>query len=167
MTKPVISHTPVASVISGQSLGISATVTDNVKVDSVTLYARVKGSATWTATNMTNTSGSLWFANMVVNGTTPMEYYITATDGVCSANCGTAAEPMTVHVESGSATLGDVNADGEIDILDLMLMTQSIVGMNGLTIMQTKAADVNADGVVDVFDLMKVAQYICGMIESL
>ena len=167
MTKPVINHTPVASVISGQSLGISATVTDNVKVDSVTLYARVQGSANWTATNMTNTSGDLWFANMVVNGTTPVEYYITATDGVCSANCGTAAEPMTVLVESGSATLGDVNADGEIDILDLMLMTQSIVGMNSLTIMQTKAADVNADGVVDVFDLMKVAQYICGMIDSL
>lgn len=167
MTDPVISHTPVASVISGATLGISATVTDNVKVDSVTLYARVQGDSAWTATNMTNTTGSLWYANVVVNGTKPMEYYISATDGVCTATCGTAASPMVVLVESGSATLGDVNADGSIDILDLMMMTKSIVGTKTLTIMQTKAADVNVDGVVDVFDLMKVAQYICGMIASL
>lgn len=167
MTDPVIVHTPVASVISGETLGISATVTDNVKVDSVTLYVRAQGDSTWTTTGMTNTTGDLWYANVVVNGTTPVEYYISATDGICTASYGTADAPITVLVESGSATLGDVNADGSIDIMDLMLMTQNIVGMKTLTILQTKAADVNLDGVVDVFDLMKVAQYICGMITSL
>ena len=167
MTDPVIVHTPVASVISGETLGISATVTDNVKVDSVTLYVRAQGDSTWTTTGMTNTTGSLWYANVVVNGATSVEYYITATDGICTASYGTADAPITVLVESGSATLGDVNADGSIDIVDLMLMTQNIVGMKTLTILQTKAADVNLDGVVDVFDLMKVAQYICGMITSL
>ena len=116
---------------------------------------------------MTNTNGDLWFANVVVNGTQPIEYYISATDGVCTQTCGSEASPMTVVVESGSATRGDVNADGAIDIVDLMMMTQSIVGAGSLTIIQTKAADVNGDGTVDVFDLMKVAQYICGMIGSL
>ncbi len=167
MTKPVIVHTPIASVLTGQPLSVSTEVTDNVKVDSVTLFTRVQGTSAWTETRMTNTTGNLWYANLVVNGAKPVEYYISATDGVCTATCGSASAPMVVLVESAAATLGDLNADGSIDILDLMMMTQSIVGTKTLTVTQGKAADVNADGSVDVFDLMKVAQYICGMIESL
>ena len=138
-----------------------------MKVDSVTLYARVQGATEWTATTMINTTGTTWHATVMVAGLDPIEYYISATDGVCTATYGTPEEPIVVIIESGEAVPGDVNDDGEIDILDLMLMTQSIAGTTALTTKQTEAADVNADGFVDVFDLMRVAQFICGMIDAL
>lgn len=166
MTKPVINHTQIASILTGQSLSVSAEVTDNVKVDSVTLHTRVQGGS-WTDTKMVNTNGSLWYANLVVNGTKPIEYYISATDGVGTASWKSANAPAVVVVESPEFTLGDLNADGTVDIVDLMTVTQSIVGTKTLTVTQAKAADVNADGTVDVFDLMKIAQRICGMIGSL
>lgn len=167
MTDPVIVHTPIAGILTGQPLSVSAEVTDNVKVESVTLYTRVQGTSAWTETRMTNTTGNLWYANLVVNGAKPVEYYISATDGVCTATWKSADAPATVLVESPEYTLGDLTADGAVDIVDLMMVTHSIVGMKALTINQTKAADVNADGTVDVFDLMKIAQHICGMIGSL
>ncbi len=167
MTDPVIVHTPIAGILTGQPLSVSAEVTDNVKVESVTLYTRVQGTSAWTETRMTNTTGNLWYANLVVNGAKPVEYYISATDGVCTATWKSADAPATVLVESPEYTLGDLNADGAVDIVDLMMVTHSIVGMKALTINQSKAADVNADGTVDVFDLMKIAQHICGMIGSL
>jgi len=167
MTDPVIEHTPVVSLKIGEPLPVSAIVTDNVKVDSVALHARVQGSAEWTVVDMTNTTGNTWYATMLPSGLDPIEYYISATDGVCTATFGTPEEPFVVIIESGEAKIGDVNDDGEIDILDLMLMTQSIASTKALTAKQTEAADINADGFVDVFDLMRVAQFICGMIDSL
>lgn len=166
MTKPVINHTQIASILIGQSLSVSAEVTDNVKVDSVTLHTRVQGGS-WTDTKMVNTNGRLWYANLVVNGTKPIEYYISATDGVGTASWKSANAPAVVVVESPEFTLGELNADGTVDIVDLMTVTQAIVGTKTLTVTQAKAADVNADGTVDVFDLMKIAQRICGMIGSL
>ena len=50
-------------------------------------------------------------------------------------------------------TLFDLNADGEINILDLVLAAQSFGKPDS-------NADVNADGVVNVLDLVQIADHL-------
>ena len=83
------------------------------------------------------------------------------------AYSGSAEAPHAVTITAETTKTGDVNMDGSIDILDLMLITHNIVGLTTLGPTQSLAADVNADGSVDIFDLMKVAQYVVGIIDTL
>ena len=55
--------------------------------------------------------------------------------------------------------LGDVNEDGEINVLDLMYLANYFA--KGEKINKTNA-DVNADGLLDVRDLMFLANVFAG-----
>lgn len=61
------------------------------------------------------------------------------------------------------STLGDVNDDGEIDIVDALLVAQYYVG---LTSIDTSRADTNCDGSVDIIDALLIAQYYVGLISK-
>ena len=55
-------------------------------------------------------------------------------------------------------TTGDVNRDGVVSILDLILVAQQL----GRRVSPDSAVDVNGDGVVSILDLIRVAQGIAG-----
>ncbi|MBN2440700.1 MAG: carboxypeptidase regulatory-like domain-containing protein [Spirochaetales bacterium] len=62
-------------------------------------------------------------------------------------------------------TLGDVNVDGAIDIVDALLLAQYYVGIQ-TGIDNICAADVNCDGTIDIIDALLIAQYYVGLIPS-
>ena len=62
---------------------------------------------------------------------------------------------ITIVVE-GRLTTGDVNRDGVVSILDLILVAQQL----GRRVSAGSAVDVNGDGVVSILDLIRVAQGI-------
>jgi len=62
-------------------------------------------------------------------------------------------------------TYGDVNNDGDIDVRDVVLVMQYIIGLRDLTEDQLKAADVNGDGTVDVLDVTKIMRHVLGIEE--
>ena len=64
---------------------------------------------------------------------------------------------IRINVEEGLPT-GDVNRDGVISILDLILVAQQL----GKRVPTGSAVDVNGDGVVSILDLIRVAQGIAG-----
>ena len=51
---------------------------------------------------------------------------------------------------------GDVNRDGDVDILDLIRVAQQL----GKRVSPNSPVDINGDGVVNIFDLTLVAQGI-------
>lgn len=57
-------------------------------------------------------------------------------------------------------TYGDVNQDGSIDVRDVVLVMQYIIGLKDLTEDQSKAADVNGDGSVNVQDVTMIMRHI-------
>ncbi|MBN2536107.1 MAG: glycoside hydrolase family 11 protein [Spirochaetales bacterium] len=57
---------------------------------------------------------------------------------------------------------GDVNDDGEADIVDALLVAQYYVGLG--VRLDEDAADVNCDGGVDIIDALMIAQYYVGLI---
>ncbi len=79
---PVISHSPVSSVLEATSVNITATVTDASGVDNVVLYYRRKGSAILVSETMTRTPGEVYTASIAASsiGAAGVEYYIEARD---------------------------------------------------------------------------------------
>ena len=67
------------------------------------------------------------------------------------------AHEVYITVEGRLAT-GDVNRDGVVSILDLILVAQQL----GKRVPPNSLVDVNSDGVVNIFDLTLVAQGIGG-----
>ena len=64
---------------------------------------------------------------------------------------------IRITVEERLAT-GDVNRDGVVSILDLILVAQQLGGR----VPAGSAVDVNSDGIVSILDLIRVAQGIAG-----
>lgn len=62
-------------------------------------------------------------------------------------------------------TLGDVNEDGNIDIVDALVTAQYYVGLDPANF-NPDAADVNCDGGVDIVDALLIAQYYVGLISE-
>ena len=71
----------------------------------------------------------------------------------------------TVVVES--AVLGDVNGDGYVNTVDLVMLRKYLASMDPETktsdIVVHKGADCNEDGVIDTIDLTFVRQYLASM----
>lgn len=65
---------------------------------------------------------------------------------------------------ASAATLGDVNSDGVINILDVVLVNNYVLGNSTLTVAQRSLADVNRDNMVDIFDTVLIMQMASGMI---
>jgi len=88
-----------------------------------------------------------------------------------SGSCGGSYSEMMecngyIRFDTGSVvtgTLGDVNSDGTIDILDALLVAQSYVGLNPQNFDSTRA-DVDCSGDIDIVDALLIAQLYVGLI---
>ena len=100
--KPQIKHTPVTYSEPNKSIVISADVSDNVKVDNVSLFYKYSDENEWNDVKMRNTSGSnyqkVFSAYEVQNG--QIQYYIEATDGINKAYYGTEHQPYIIKIIS-------------------------------------------------------------------
>jgi hypothetical protein len=64
-----------------------------------------------------------------------------------------------------AGTLGDVNEDGEIDIVDALLITQYYVDLNPANF-TINNVDTNCDGEINIIDTLLGAQFYVGLINS-
>jgi len=64
-------------------------------------------------------------------------------------------------------TRGDINSDGQLDVLDVRLCLQIATGFLDGTAAQRSAADVDHDGDVDLVDAQLLAKYIIGIEDKL
>ena len=64
------------------------------------------------------------------------------------------------YLDQFSYTEGDVNADGVIDILDLVILVNVILGSQELDLVETYAADMNLDGLINIQDIILIINLI-------
>lgn len=77
----------------------------------------------------------------------------TTTDGtLLSATCQISVTPELL--------LGDVNADGVVDVYDIVVLTNIILEKTSLD--NDSVADVNSDGEIDVYDVVSLINNILG-----
>ena len=64
------------------------------------------------------------------------------------------------YLDQFSYTEGDVNADGFIDILDLVIVVNVILGSEELSLIESYAADMNLDGAINIQDIILIINLI-------
>ena len=62
-------------------------------------------------------------------------------------------------------TLGDVNSDSSVDIVDALITAQYYVGLNPSNFYVANA-DTNCSGSVDIVDALLIAQYYVGLVSG-
>ncbi len=76
--------------------------------------------------------------------------------------------PAKITIASAKdVSAGDVNQDGEVNLIDAKLVMQYYNGAIELDAQQQKNADTNGDGKVNLTDAKRIMQYYNGEIESL
>ncbi len=70
-------------------------------------------------------------------------------------------------VNLSDVMLGDVNGDGKVDIVDVVMIRKHLVAIDELPQEALKNADVTKDGKVDIVDVVKIRQYLVGIIPEL
>ena len=75
---------------------------------------------------------------------------------------GKPSSPVTL--EKPSYTLGDVNEDGKISVMDIVAISQIMSGQVDSNY-NNLAADVNVDGKISVMDIVSVRQMIANKVQ--
>lgn len=167
---PNIYHDGVYSAFTGSKLIISATANDNLQIDKVELFYRVTGAENWRAMTMTavNDRYSAVIPSSEVT-TAGLEYYIRAFDGVNYAYKGTAEQPYAITVSEAvnRSALGDVNGDGQINVLDALMVLQASSDRLNLDAEQFARADLNGNKTLEAVEVLTILQYANGIIGSL
>ena len=167
---PSIYHTPVNQGYLNNNLVISCTASDNIGIQSVTLYYRTKGQTEWKSLVMLRQndrySATIFGSDLSLEG---LEYYIVASDGINTINKGSADNPYSVIIKDASAIsqLGDVDGDGVVTTKDALMIMQSINGDLLLTDDQFRRADLNKDGILSSVEALRILQYINGNVATL
>lgn len=167
---PNIYHDGVYSAFTGSKLIISATANDNLQIDKVELFYRVTGTENWRAVTMTAVndrySAVIPSSDVTTDG---LEYYIRAFDGVNYAYKGTAEQPYAITVSEAvdRSALGDVNGDGQINVLDALMVLQASNDRLNLDAEQFARADLNGNKTLEAVEVLTILQYANGIIGSL
>lgn len=166
---PDVYHTPISVAYLGFNLMVSATVTDNVGAQSVTLYYRAKGADTFQETlmqaNNSKYSAMIPAASITSEG---LEYYIDAFDGINHTYSGSDVSPHQVIVQSkvSENEKGDVDGNGTIDLYDALLTIRAANDLENLTAEQFGRADLDGNGHLTANEALLILQYANGSITS-
>jgi hypothetical protein len=104
-----------------------------------------------------NTKITAYHNGVLIFGTEPAATVTTAP--TATPTPGPTDPPTTTPVPG---SLGDVNDDGNIDIVDALLVAQYYVGLNPANF-SINNADVNCDGNADIVDALLIAQLYVGL----
>lgn len=112
----------------------------------------------FTITEEVNDTAWLYLNNCMFTNSNSKEVGVSVSLGYIS---------VTAEQEVEKATKGDVNMDGMIDLQDIILTQQYIVGTSYLNDEQYNRADINNDGMVNILDCQYMQGYLVGRLDSL
>lgn len=167
---PNIYHTPIYQAFTNNNLVISATILDNVQIISAKVYYRIKGQSNWNVGSMTSNndrySAIINSSYLTLEG---LEYYIESYDGINYTYRGTSSNPIETVVQKSvdSSSLGDVNGDGLINVLDALLILQAINGRVNLNAEEFFKSDLDGNGRLEAWEALRVMQYANGNVTTI
>ena len=136
---------------------LNVTVTDDIAVDNVTINLNsIGGTAT---TVMQRLNGNIYSnETSAAVGAEPGTYYLKVNATDINGNYNDDVS-ITLVV---TATTGDTDGSGEVDIADAMYLAKNVLGMSGFETIHADG-DVDSSGEVDIADAMYLAKHVLGM----
>lgn len=167
---PDIYHSNPGTAFMGENLVLTATITDNLSVQSAKIYYRTTGETEWKVSVMNKLNDK--YSSIISSSEITMkglEYYIEAFDGVSYTYKGNESLPYKIIVKEAISTnaLGDVNGDGVITNLDALMILQAINDQRNLSDEEYVRADINGDRNLTPEDALRVLHYVSGVSSSL
>ena len=80
----------------------------------------------------------------------------------CGDYHGAVEKTFTIKEKNSSATVGDVNGDGTVNVMDISKLAAHIKGIRSLTDDELARSEVNGDGTVNVMDISRIAAHVKG-----
>lgn len=74
---------------------------------------------------------------------------------------------IKITVTSAESLLGDANLDGNINILDVIIINRAVLGKENLSAEQIKASDINKNNIPDSIDSLTIMKFIVGLVTAL
>ena len=100
--------------------------------------------------------------------TTTTETTSTETEATTASETTTVSETTTTTTDADTDTnYGDVNLDGKVDLMDVIMMNKYLAGQITLSEQAVKNADVNTDGSLGDSDSTTLMQFVLMMIPDL
>ena len=76
---------------------------------------------------------------------------------------GLESEPHTEMIQLGSNIMpGDINSDSMLNVLDIVLVVNFILGSDTPSATEFSAADLNSDGTLNILDVVTLTNLILG-----
>ena len=158
-TPPTISiRTPSDGATVDETVTIEGTASEDVGL--LTVEVRIDNDSYQPALNVFDHSycsdnwSYSWDTGTVPDGTH------TITARVINASCNTSTVSITVNV---MLQLGDVNGDGDINIIDALQVARYAASLNPSPF-NASVADVTGDGNINIVDALQIARYDAGLI---
>ena len=98
-----------------------------------------------------------------------LEYYIETSDGINITTNGSSEFPHLVMVQLSvnDSSLGDVNGDGMITIVDALMMLMAINDRLNLTQPEFLRADIDQNGILETWEVLRILHYINGKVQTI
>ncbi len=133
--------------------GIAAVSMDGGSETSVDCYAASRAD-----------QSLLYTSPLLAAGSHTLKVRVTGTQNGSSGGASITADMVRITVSGGTTgTLGDVNGDNQITIVDALMIAQYYVGLSPAGF-NSAYADVNRDSQINIVDALLVAQYYVGLI---
>ena len=148
---------------SGSVITANISATEEIKTTGVLFYVNFKALNQTTSGSSTGTTGT---SSSGTIGTTEVALSIdSATNKDESAYVFTGTK-SAVTITEKEHTLGDVNGNNKIDLVDALYIIRYYNKVQTLTSVQLTASDVNKNGTVDLVDALLIMQYYNGVIKN-
>lgn len=163
-SKVTISSTTITQ--SGSVITANISATEEIKTTGVLFYVNFKALNQTTSGSSTGTTGTTGTSSSGTIGTTEVALSIdSATNKDESAFVFTGTK-SAVTITEKEHTLGDVNGNNKIDLVDALYIIRYYNKVQTLTSVQLTASDVNKNGTVDLVDAVLIMQYYNGVIKN-
>lgn len=133
----------------------NSTTKKRVSIDNVVVSYKSSVVSTFVERVSTDTTSYIFTG---LEPGTQYRYRVSASDGYASSDFSD-----YINVTTESALLGDINADGTVDVADVTGVVGYILSADSSV--DTAAYDVNGDGAIDVADITKIVSIILGVTE--
>lgn len=174
-SNPAVASVNAAGTVSGIAVG-TATVTASLPggysascaVTVQALQAVLSQSTGYVTGIRPGTSAAQLMQNLLVGGAVPAGTQLAIQDAAGSPVTGTVGTGMKLKAGTDTYTVvvtGDIDGDGSVNSLDLLLLKRCILGLQPLSGAAAAAANIDRDAAANVnsTDLLKLKRYILGL----